>query len=222
MDRKTLFSSLFAAIVVASAAVKTAVDPDLRGLFVRMLSRPIPPPPEHQTFSRPTNWPGRLEVVVDPRFPTPRTPWFGGKSFEGDTLDCVSLGYGDFEKETRYSAWIEPDGVLVLTLAAGPWFAGMGFGVRMAHEGQEASLVEIGGSEYSDVVIVDENGESQDSDLFNDIVGRVTINSSDWSVGRTIGVHLHLAFSFDANSEHWCEFESRGAVKITTPPEEAK
>jgi hypothetical protein len=217
MDRKTLFSSLFAAIVVAGAVVKTTADPDLRGLFVRMVSRPIPPPVARENRPLPANWPQGLELTIDPSLVAPMHAWGTGESYwREDEPEC-----GEVEL-VELSAVAESTDELVVRFRIGDWSCYQYFDVRLAQSPNAAPTVDADARWWIDIrpIKIDAEGRVEASDepeVLSGVVGRVAVDSLDWTPDHDIAVKLALGCEFDASSTHWLWIEGGGTTMIRPP-----
>ena len=218
MDRKTLFSSLFAATIVAAAGVKTAVDPDLRGLFVRMVCpepRPMPPV-VREDRPRPSEWPQGLELVVDPELIAPARPWGTGESY----CDAEEPWAG----ETRMVALVAVGSTgdsITLWFNVGNICRGQTFAIQIDKAVGSAPTVVADADWWSDlgpVLSVDGDGHTverwMERDELGDVVGRVAIDSLDWAPERDIAVKLALGCAFTDSPARWLWIEGGGTVTV--------
>jgi len=221
MDRKTLFSSLFAATVVAVAVVKTAVDPDLRGLFARMLRQPLPTPVVKDERPRPSEWPHDLELVVEPSLVAAMQPWGTGESYR--TEDTPMSGKVEL---VEFSAIEESTGNLFLRFRIGDWSCYQYFDIDLAKSPNSAPTIEIDARWWIDIrpIAVDANGQPiagdrgdvDEPEPLSGIVGRVAIDSLDWTPGHEIAVKLALGCDFGKPTS-WCWIEGGGIATIQPP-----
>jgi hypothetical protein len=209
MDRKTLFSSLFAATVVAGAVVKTTVDPDLRGLFVRMVSPKSQLTASRPYVPRPSAWPEHLELVVDPSLVAPMHAWGTGSNYkDAETPLC-----GDVEL-VELSATAPAAGDLLLRFRVGDWSCYQYFVIRIERSPASAPTIQVEARWWVDIGTEE---SLRDGIALLGVVGRVTIDSLDWTSGHDIAVKLALGCDFDKPPADWCWIEGGGTTTIRAP-----